>query len=53
MGIRYWRLIQWGPADPGSQKDLLHVDQPFANHNEALAFGPDGMLYGGCDGGRR
>ncbi|MFL5715522.1 MAG: PQQ-dependent sugar dehydrogenase [Chloroflexota bacterium] len=33
-------------ADAGSETPLLHVDQPFANHNGgAVAFGPDGMLY--------
>jgi glucose/arabinose dehydrogenase len=32
--------------DPGSQRNLLTVDQPFANHNGGqLAFGPDGHLY--------
>ena len=34
------------PADPGSERVLLHVDQPFANHNGGgVVFGPDGMLY--------
>jgi glucose/arabinose dehydrogenase len=32
--------------DPGSRRNLLTVDQPFANHNGGqLAFGPDGYLY--------
>jgi glucose/arabinose dehydrogenase len=32
--------------DPASQRNLLTVDQPFANHNGGqLAFGPDGRLY--------
>jgi glucose/arabinose dehydrogenase len=40
-------------ADPGSERTLLVVDQPFANHNGGgLAFGNDGMLYAGLgDGG--
>ena len=33
-------------ADPGSERLLLQVDQPFANHNGGqLAFGPDRRLY--------
>ena len=33
-------------ANPLSEKDLLHVEQPYPNHNGgALAIGPDGYLY--------
>jgi glucose/arabinose dehydrogenase len=33
-------------ADPSTERLVLFVAQPFANHNGgALAFGPDGMLY--------
>jgi glucose/arabinose dehydrogenase len=33
-------------ADPASEKPLMHIAQPFANHNGgAVVFGPDRMLY--------
>jgi glucose/arabinose dehydrogenase len=40
-------------ADPNSEKVLLHITQPFPNHNGGgMAFGPDSYLYLGLgDGG--
>jgi glucose/arabinose dehydrogenase len=40
-------------ADPASAREILAVDQPFANHNGGLVlFGPDDNLYIGLgDGG--
>lgn len=40
-------------ADPTTEKRILQVSQPYANHNGGmLAFGPDGYLYIGLgDGG--
>jgi glucose/arabinose dehydrogenase len=51
--IAEFRATSADQADPGSERELLFVRQPFANHNGGgLAFGNDGMLYIGLgDGG--
>ncbi len=50
---RFTRLGEGPKLDPKSEKILMKVDQPYANHNGGeVLFGPDGYLYVGFgDGG--
>ncbi|HUF50564.1 MAG TPA: PQQ-dependent sugar dehydrogenase [Longimicrobiales bacterium] len=51
--VRYRVAASPDVADPASATQVLHVAQPYSNHNGGLVmFGPDRMLYVGMgDGG--
>lgn len=52
--ISEWRAPGLGSADPGSERKVLEVPQPFEEHKGGqMRFGRDGMLYLALgDGGR-
>jgi len=44
--VRYRVTPDRAQADPATATRILHVDQPYSNHNGGqLVFGPDGMLW--------